>query len=502
MSITRPTLEQQENSLKMAPDQYLQQKLMELTQAGQIGSPQYILLSGEMLARKKVRAANAAQGGDKPSVIEELLYPEQQVQPQQQMPVEAGVAALPAQNLEMLDQPEYAAGGIVAFQGGDEVRSPIGRWFGDLQENLIRAYQTARTPTERQRIQNEMEKNAIRPWEAVTDAEYERRNAEMKRLQEQLKGLGANASATAGSVMPADVASGEFADKALAARGIAYTPKTPPAANTQGIAQLPAAGAAPTATGGGQFSSVKRFMNEFYPASTETVPTEAQAVANRRAALEAAGVNMDPTKELREKIMADRESRATDKERAGWEALAQFGLTLASTPGQFLAAVGQAGLPALKQYSAEIKDLKKAAREDERLLSQLNTVDNELKLKVTQSGLDERQKIVDRLEQNKARAGQIAATVYGSELSLQASKESKAAQKDDRLVKQAQDAAIKVVNEGVTKFGSPTEKEAEISRLTSVFYKQLKDLQSGKVSPATSTARGRVVNGVYVPAGQ
>jgi hypothetical protein len=482
---------QQENRLRSVPDNALREMLLRMGQTGQVGTPEYLLAAGEMQARKNVRQQAQMGQPQQPPVIADLLSgvdmqgmmpPQAQPQGQPQMPMApedaGGVAGLPAENMAMLGGDGYAGGGIVAFANGDEVRTPVGRWFSGQVDTLKRLWQEARTPTERQRIQRQMESIAVRPFEAVTDPEYQRRTAEVESLAGQLRALGAKPSSPADEEMPADVASGAFADKALAARGITYEqPSGAPAAVPGGKAPAGGGAGAPA----GMFGTVDEFMKRYYPRSTETAPTPAEAIAQEREALEAAGVDLDPTKELREQITAEREDRKGAKEKLGWQALAQFGLTLSSTPGDFVSAIGKAGLPALKDYASEVKELKKLAREDERLISQLKVTDNQLKINFTTSALNRRDKILERIETERGRAGTIAANVAGGLMSLEGAKVGRGEQREDRLVIEAQRQAremIKSTPQGMTM--SPAELEREVSTLSRKIYEQMKALQTGQ----------------------
>lgn len=97
-----------ENDLKNAPDQALVGYVQNPT--GQV--PTYLALA-ELERRKRMRqSAMASQGGEQPSVAEQLVS---EAQPQM-----AGVASLPVENVG--NEEAYAAGGIVAFEDGGSVQ--------------------------------------------------------------------------------------------------------------------------------------------------------------------------------------------------------------------------------------------------------------------------------------------------------------------------------------------------------------------------------------------
>ncbi len=553
MSITRPNIVQQENRLRSLPDEALRAMLLQMGQTGQVGSPEYLLAAGEMQARKNVRQQAQMGQPQQPPVIAELLTgipmqggtPQPQAQPQQPMPEEAGVAALPAQNLEALDQPQYADGGIVAFQAGASVRNPF---LVDEMAALDQMSPEERKEYYRKKFQSrEAALKGGRPAGAPPSAAPRR-----------LPGVMGLAGKAAGVFGPAltlgwdqlygtsdedmeklrafDAAkerlkAAGFTDKDIDAMpretiyrmASGYQPKTVPGPGAAGGEFIPVdpnvvaapdgvasgaggvgqGGAGGITTGRGMYGQVEDFMKRFYPTSTEQAPTTAEAVAQERAALEAAGVDLDPNKELREKVQRGMAEAERNKERAGWEALAQFGLTLASTPGDFLTAIGKAGLPALQAYTGEIKELRKLAREDDRLISQLKSADNDLKLKVTQSGLARRDKILDRIDAERGRAGTIAASVFGGLASLEASRESKAATITQTQRATALEQANDVVDKMIRSDFSLAQDPARQAEIRNSLYNQFLQRLSGATPTGVSAGpRGRVVNGVYVPAGQ
>jgi hypothetical protein len=120
---------QMENRMKGVPDEALRQMLIQMTQAGAVGTPEYILAAGEIQARKNTRQKAAMGQGNPTPVIAELItggamppMPQQQM-PQQmaQAPAEGGVAALPAPSASQ----EFATGGMVAFSNGGSSATDI-----------------------------------------------------------------------------------------------------------------------------------------------------------------------------------------------------------------------------------------------------------------------------------------------------------------------------------------------------------------------------------------
>jgi hypothetical protein len=111
------------NRMKGVPDEALRQMYVNMARDPyKVGTPDFIMLAGEIQARKDMRQKAAMGQGSKTSVIADLLtegamppMPQQQM-PQQmaQAPAEGGVAALPAPSAAQ----EFATGGMVAFSNG------------------------------------------------------------------------------------------------------------------------------------------------------------------------------------------------------------------------------------------------------------------------------------------------------------------------------------------------------------------------------------------------
>lgn len=117
-----------ENRMKGVPDEALRQMLIQMTQTGQVGTPEYLLAAGEIQSRKDARQkASIGQGNQTPVIAELITGGAMPPMPQQQMvPAEAGIAAMRAPSAEQ----EFATGGLVAFKDG-------GVTLSDAQEKLI-----------------------------------------------------------------------------------------------------------------------------------------------------------------------------------------------------------------------------------------------------------------------------------------------------------------------------------------------------------------------------
>jgi hypothetical protein len=505
---------QQENRLRTVPDEALREMLLRMAQTNAVGSPEYILVAGEMQARKNTRQQAAAGQPQEPPVIAELLTgvglpnmaAQQAPQMPPQLPEDSGLGAMAAPNMEMMDAPQYAEGGIVAFQAGGEARSPFSRGVSTQIENLKRMWQEARTPTERQRIQREMENIAIRPWEGVTDPEYQRRTGEMERLGGQLRSLDGVPEA-----MPADVSSGEAVDKALAKAGVQYEPKQPPPAPEKEPPAGLAAIAAPRPFDQ-VFEMARNYAKGMGPAA-ETLPSVTDAVAQQKQAMQEAGFDFNLIKDQIAEVRAEKEQSKADRKDAINLRLLEAGLGIMAgeSPHAFVN-IGKGATPALKGLSDDIKEIKKIDRERDKAMRDLATADNQIAAGMGLSAIRSRESAMERIarsdESRANREANIAQVItsadtqrYVADQGVASAQLGRAEQREDRLVIEAQRQArelIKASPRGLTM--SPEELEREVSTLARSIYSQMKALPTGK-TPA-GQARGNVVNGVYVPAGQ
>ena len=72
----RPNIVQIENRMRGIPDAALQQMLMQMTQTGQVGTPEYLMAAGEMQARKDMRAKASTPQANPQPVIADVLTAE------------------------------------------------------------------------------------------------------------------------------------------------------------------------------------------------------------------------------------------------------------------------------------------------------------------------------------------------------------------------------------------------------------------------------------------
>jgi hypothetical protein len=128
--------------MRSIPDAALRQMLVQMTQTGQVGTPEYLLAAGEIQSRKDARAKAAAGQGNPTPIIADLLTGGAMPPQMPMLPENAGgVAALPAPNMDNVA--EMAAGGLVAFEGGGSTfvprqRGVFGSMFGPSAGTISR----------------------------------------------------------------------------------------------------------------------------------------------------------------------------------------------------------------------------------------------------------------------------------------------------------------------------------------------------------------------------
>lgn len=123
MGATRQSMEQIMEAARGMSDAQLADVLM----GKSMDVPQFVAMS-EAMGRKQLRTAlqgqQAQQQAQQPTVKDQLLA---ETAAQAAPPVEQGIGALPAPNMEQMDS--MAGGGIVAFAEGDLVGAPGKEWW-------------------------------------------------------------------------------------------------------------------------------------------------------------------------------------------------------------------------------------------------------------------------------------------------------------------------------------------------------------------------------------
>ena len=431
----------------------------------------------EMVLRQKMQAQRAQQGiaaqpaAQQPKVVERDLAQAQQMS---QPAMTQGVAALPAD----VDVPEFAGGGIVAFQGGGLSRVPTEAEVKAAYERWMASKPSFFMPTPKSNLgTNTAEDEYTRLLQAFQSGQ-------------PISGLAPLAAQQAKDTFTASQAP----PAATAQTSTQAAPSEAPKADRPPVAIRPAGY-------DDLFKRAQSIAGQISPA-IEPVPTVKEEVAQQRAAMQEAGYDFNLIKDQISQIRQEKEQSKEDRKEAVNLRLLEAGLGIlgGESPYAFVN-IGKGASPALKGLSEDIKDLKKIDRERDKAMRDLSVAENQVASGMGLAALKARESAQDRIaradEARATRTASIFSTLtsadtqrYVADQSLVASKEGKTEDKEIRYAKQAQDAAIKLVNEGTTKFASAAEKEAEIKRLTAIFYQHLKDVASGKVPTQTDSFAG------------
>lgn len=462
--------------MKNVPDAMLRQMLMQMTQTGQAGTPEFILAAGELQGRKEARQqAMMGQGNPKP-VIADLLMGDAMPPQMPMLPENAGgIAALPAPNMEGIAT--LAGGGLVAFSNGGDVKrrfEALPRYVG--QEAGVPGAELTNYFKSRMRGDARIDPVTGQP---VTFGEF-------VRLEDQRAAAAARTPAIeaipAGTVAPAPglITTQQPSDQSFlsglltaASPGIAAPPPppppidradamkqarvadntglaaigqkapgaagaagdkatvtrvdTPPAAGTAGVGAAPPA--PPTIDYKDAFEKAGATAQELLgaaPTAPEVVTTK-----NVKAAVEAdrqlfkdLGI-ADPTKLRRDQIEAEMKEAKSDKEQAGWMRLAEFGFNWASQNGPALQAAAKAGAAVAPGLLSDLKELKKTERAQKRELAGLAALDAQAQRDMTVKARDrldtQRENALRRVDERNKNVATLSASIAANAISSQTS---------------------------------------------------------------------------------
>jgi hypothetical protein len=341
-----------------------------------------------------------------------------------------------------------AAGGgsVVAFQEGG--RSMFGRYLetpGPM--GLFDFVRQGSQPTEKQRILKEIEKTMPRPFEALSDEEYNRRMQRVKELQALVK---ASPEQRLRSELEGGPMTQALPSTAQTATAAAAVPVTAPQG---GIATLPAdTGGVPTQTLAGieEAQAAQKAQKERAAASDPfAMLNKAQAVVSSvmgpdvesaaeqkpeafmtdiMGAMKKAGVDFDVMKDQIAALRAEKEKLKGSKSEAANLRVLEAGLGIlgGESPYAFVN-IGKGASPALKGFAEDIKNIQKQSRELDKETRELARMQNQLALGTAKFGMeayDRKQDRVERTRQAKARnETQLLSTVLGGEYQLKAARE-------------------------------------------------------------------------------
>ena len=497
------------------------------------GTPEHLMVAGELQARKTLREkANVPQANPTP-VIADLLtngampqMPQMPPQMQQQvamLPENAGgVAALPAPNMENVET--MAAGGLVAFEDGGRV-AQFSNGGTPFYAEGNRPFQTAPGQKRRQYTQEELDEarrlkelgvlGGLKEFvvDPVTDFFSRGSGRQDIRVAQNQAAYGQNAFAREGDPSGAQYSGIEdvpFSNMAPVAAAVApvladAAKEADAVAQTTDAAKKEAAGAGIPKLGdalalGRQFAGDTKGLEK----QLTELPTAEKSATEQFDLYKKMGVDLDPYKALKESLEKEKSEEGKAKTQAGLMALANFGFSLATQTGPLGQALGKAGKETLPMYAAELKDLKKLSRERDRTLADIRATDSKMRKDVTDAGLAKlekrREKLEGRIDQINDNAARISGTIYGQQLASQTSfgvanigkttaEAGRAEARDDRLLLQAQELAAKQVRDDPLNANkSAAQKETEIKQLASSYYRQLLEMRGGKVAPAPAGA--------------
>jgi hypothetical protein len=527
-----PNIIQQENRMKNVPDAMLRQMLMQMTQTGQAGTPEFILAAGELQGRKEARQqAMMGQGNPKP-VIADLLMGDAMPPQMPMLPENAGgVAALPAPNMEGVAT--MAGGGLVAFEKGGLTLSDVMR-RATLDEQ--RAYQqTGQLPPRLQRLLTGKDTPAAAPSGPGrgTDISFDGPEVPPARLigdQRFYPGIAPllqrqqNPEFYAAPQDPSKAADYRAQARAadsgyytgLAAAGQTTPGAAPAAAPTVPPAVAPTAGVAPAATPTidykDAFTKAGLTAQELLGAAP-TVPGETtaknvkEAVEADRKLFEELGI-ADPTKLRREQLEKEIAGAKTEKEQAGWLRLAEFGFNWASQNGPALQAAAKAGAAVAPGLMSDLKDLKKVEREQKKELAGLAALDAQAQRDMTLKARDrldtQRENALRRMDERNKNIATLSASIGANAISSQTQMattgmttsaqrdvagmqaealkiERDLARKDSRAK-----AALEAAEQSARDIMDPTERITAIKRYFSEFYNTA--YGAGAAAPAPDLA--------------
>jgi hypothetical protein len=530
MSIMRPNMVQQENRLRTVPDEALRDMLLRMAQTNAVGSPEYILVAGEMQARKNTRQQAAAGQPQEPPVIAELLTgvglpnmaAQQAPQMPPQLPEDSGLGAMAAPNMEMMDAPQYAGGGIVAFSAGDSVaRAPVSRTglspedieANRLREQIRRRYAFTASPlgaiSQQSPVFTPVGTTETRPFHEKRRGLQDLLKALPNLNKEQLQQLDIELQKmdqkpppqTARQIAQQDIGfgPGKFApaygpqDVAGASDvqipGVAET-APPPAPEKEPPAGL-AAIAAPRPFDE-VFEMARKYAKGMGPAA-ETLPSVTDAVAQQKQAMQEAGFDFNLIKDQIAEVRAEKEQSKEDRKEAVNLRLLEAGLGIMAgeSPHAFVN-IGKGATPALKGLSDDIKEIKKIDRERDKAMRDLATADNQIAAGMGLSAIRSRESAMERIarsdESRATREANIAQIItssdtqrYVADQGVASARETRAssqlATRENTALKQAQD---QIQKELVMNPALATDPAAYTRRLTQLYNQNLSLLLNEK----------------------
>lgn len=345
------------------------------------------LAMSESNRRKEMRSAGQGAQGmqEQPKVVDQAVA---EMAPQQ-LPEEMGIGQLPAGDMN------FAEGGIVAFAGGGEARSPYAFLNpGDFFGGIGRIFSEGIDPVAAaQRRQAALRNLTTPPEETVGTPEFA---AAQQALREKAK--------AEGRVLPSDA---------------------PPATSTAAPAAAAAAGKAPTApAAGGKPASTALGFRERYLKDLEGMgPEKAKTLEEIRAERDALMPKDKAFAGLEAALSKEAEGVEGEKKDALWMAVTQAGLAAAAGASPYaLKNIAEGFGTGLAGYKESLKEFKKADKERQKAMADIEQARRAEARGDVDTALSLREKGQDRMDKFNDRKAAGLAAITGSEISAAASK--------------------------------------------------------------------------------
>jgi len=368
----------------------LQQAIQSGTIPAYMGVP---LLEEKIAFEQRMRSAAAARmaQGQEPTIAEQVMDQAQN----QQMMDEGGIDQLP------IEAPEFAGGGIVAFEDGGQVQRFQNQGLVSDDMMLEQAIQMM--------VQKDPSFNTSLLRQAIADASPDER----KRLIAQISDREAAKFMRQGQGVPGTGISS--ADMNRESAKFARQGQGVPGADT-GIAP-PMDEEVPVAPSGRSQMDIGSLVNQatrltdalgFGPRPDEFVPTTEEASKQTTELLQKSGYDEGLLKRMGQDIAKQREGLDADRSEAKAYRLIEAGLGIMSgTSANAFENIGKGATPALKGLSSDIKEIKKAEREYQLAEQNLLLKQNEAamgKANITQGQIDKARDRVEKRADSRDRA--------------------------------------------------------------------------------------------------
>lgn len=380
-------LKSQEGSIRelaMLP----QQQILKLAQMGQLNVSMVPIILSEK-AQMAQQAANMQAMGQQmpPTVIEQALATNAQAEAQE---APAGIEALPIRE-DMYNEQSMAAGGIVAFDGGGAVprfqnqgmvqgtpfsRTGIGQYIGEKISSFNEQQELADL---RSRLKQKYERMAS----VLPGAFTEQAPGNMAKAQQMLGRIyqmslpelrALAAQETGGAEMPADVASGAYADRKLQEAGIKYlapdAATMPPdvASGEYADRKLREAGIKYTAPAAAPAPRVGAPAPAAPAAPKSAVPTIDELIKEQQQY----GPQGQAYEELEKEVRGSAAEKKAARQQNMWMRVAEAGFGIMSGQSPYaLTNIGKGMSAAMQSYAEDLKEQKKLDREDRKTLADI-----------------------------------------------------------------------------------------------------------------------------------